>query len=70
MNRRHGMEIGKYFFVNRTIHLWNKLPMNALGTFPSKPSSFKKVRKVVSEVKWGEDQLNSVKGRELRQGGR
>jgi hypothetical protein len=25
---------------------------------------------VVSEVKWGEDQLNSVKGRELRQGGR
>jgi len=29
-----------------------KLPTNALGTFPSKPSTFKKrVRKLVSEVK-------------------
>jgi len=29
-----------------------KLPTNALGTFPSKPSTFRKrVRKVVSEVK-------------------
>ena len=35
-------EIVKYSFVNRTIHLWNKLPMNALGTFPSKLSTFNK----------------------------
>jgi len=50
-NSRQRTEIGKYSFVNRTIQLWNKLPMNALGTFPSKPSNFKKrVRKVISEV--------------------
>jgi len=51
-NRRQGTDIGKYSFVNRTIQLWNKLPMNALGTFPFKQGSFrKKVRKVISEVK-------------------
>jgi hypothetical protein len=39
-------------FVNRIIQLWNKQPLNALGTFPSKPSTFRKrVRKVMSEVK-------------------
>jgi len=49
---RQRTEIGKYSFVNRTIQLWNKLPMNALGTFPSKLSTFRKrVRKVISEVK-------------------
>ena len=51
-NSRQRTEIGKYSFVNRTIQLWNKLPMNALGTFPSKPSTFRnRVRKVISEVK-------------------
>ena len=51
-NSRQKTEIRKYSFVNRTIQLWNKLPTNALGTFPSKPSNFRKrVRKVVSEVK-------------------
>jgi len=51
-NRRQRMDIRKYSFVNRTIQLWNKLPMNALGTFPFKPSTFRKrVRKVVSELK-------------------
>jgi len=50
--RRHRRVIGKYSFVNRTIQLWNKLPMNTLGTFPSEPSTFRKrVRKVISEVK-------------------
>jgi len=43
---------GKIPFENRTIQLWNKLPMNVLGTFPSKLSTFRKrVRKVISEVK-------------------
>ena len=42
-NRRQGMEIEKY-----SIQLCNKLPINVLGTFPSKPSTF---RKVLSEVK-------------------
>jgi hypothetical protein len=35
-------EILKYSFVNRTIHLWDKLPMKSLGTFPSKTSTFTK----------------------------
>jgi len=50
--RRQRTDIGIYSFVKRTIQLWNKLPMNALGTFPSKPSTFRKrVGKVISEVK-------------------
>jgi len=50
--RRQRADIRKYSFVNRTIQLWNKLPMNAFGTFPSKPSTCRKrVRKVISEVK-------------------
>jgi hypothetical protein len=49
-NRRQGTDIGKHSFVNRTIQLWNKLPMNALGTFPFKLNTFRKrVRKVISE---------------------
>ena len=32
-----------------------KLPINTLGTFPSKPITFRKrVRKVISKVKWSE----------------
>jgi hypothetical protein len=32
---------------NRTMQLWNKPPMNALGNFPFKPSTSKKrVKKV------------------------
>ena len=51
-NRRQRRDIGKYFFVTRTIQLWNKLPMNVLGTFPSKPNTFRRrVRKVISEVR-------------------
>jgi hypothetical protein len=51
-NSRQRTEIRKYSFVNGTIHLWNKLPMNASETFPSKLSTFRKrVRKVISEVK-------------------
>ena len=51
-NRRQRTNFGKYSFVNRTIQLWNKLSVNAVGTFPSKPSTFwKRVRKVTSEVK-------------------
>jgi hypothetical protein len=47
-NRRQRRDNGKYSFVTTTIQLWNKLPMNALGTFPS---FRKRVRKVISEVK-------------------
>jgi len=46
-NRRQRMDIGKCCFVNRTIQLWKKVPMNALGNFPFIPTTFKKrVRKV------------------------
>jgi hypothetical protein len=46
------MDIRKYSFVNRTIQLCNKLPVNALGTFPFKLSTFRKTgREVISEVK-------------------
>jgi hypothetical protein len=27
-------DIGKYCFVNRTMERWNKLHVNALGTYP------------------------------------
>jgi hypothetical protein len=51
-NWRQRMDIGKYSNENRTTQFCNKLPMNALRTFPSKPSTFmKRVWKVVSEVK-------------------
>jgi hypothetical protein len=51
--RKRRTDIGKYFFVNRTITDWNKLPAEALGTSPCKPHIFRKwVRKVInSEVK-------------------
>jgi hypothetical protein len=51
-NRRQRTDIRKYSFVNRTIQLWNKLPLNALGNFCFKPSTFRKrFRIVISEVK-------------------
>ena len=46
-----GRILGYIPFVNRIIQLCNKLPMNALGTFSFKPSTFRKrVRKVINEV--------------------
>jgi hypothetical protein len=45
-------QIGKYSSVNRTIQLWNKLPANALGTLPCKPSNFRKrVRKGINKAR-------------------
>jgi hypothetical protein len=44
------MDIRKYSFVNKTIRLWNKLPINALGNFPFYLSTFRKrVGKLISE---------------------
>jgi hypothetical protein len=34
--------VGKLFFVNRTIQLWNQLPADALGTLSCKPRNFRK----------------------------
>jgi hypothetical protein len=36
-SRRQRTDIGKYFFVNRTIQDWNQLPAAVLGTLPCKP---------------------------------
>jgi hypothetical protein len=32
--RRKRTDIGKYFFVNKTIRHWNRLPSEILGTLP------------------------------------
>jgi hypothetical protein len=31
-SRKQKTDIGKYFFVNRTIQVWNQLPADFLGT--------------------------------------
>jgi len=49
-SRRQRMDIGKYYFINRTIQHWNQLTAEVLGTLPCKPVTFKKrVRKVIIE---------------------
>jgi hypothetical protein len=51
-SRKQKTDIGKYSFVTRTIHLWNQLPAEALGTLSSKSSNFRKrVRKVINKAK-------------------
>jgi hypothetical protein len=48
---RQKTDIGKYSFVNRTIHHWNQSPAEVLGTLPCKPITFKeRVRKAIIEV--------------------
>jgi hypothetical protein len=45
-HRKQRTDIGKYFFVNRTIKICNRLPAEVLGAFPCKPNTFRKrVRK-------------------------
>jgi hypothetical protein len=42
-------DIGKYFFVNRTIKQWNQLPAEAHATFPCKSHILRKrIRKVTT----------------------
>jgi hypothetical protein len=49
--RKQKTDIGKYYFVNRTIHHWNQLPAEVLGTLPCKPITYKKrVRKAIIVV--------------------
>jgi hypothetical protein len=50
-NGRQRTDIGKYFSVNRTIRLWNRLPAEILGPLPCKPSAFRKrVKRVINVV--------------------
>ena len=47
-DRKQRMDIGKYFFVNKTIKNWNQLPAEASETSPCKPKMFRKrVRKAL-----------------------
>ena len=49
--RRQRTDVGKYYFVNRTIQYWNQSPAEVLGNFPCKPKTFKKrVRKMIIEL--------------------
>jgi hypothetical protein len=42
-------DVGKYFFVNRTINSWNQLTAGLLASFSCKLNTFKKkVKKVVT----------------------
>jgi hypothetical protein len=59
-DRKQRKDIGKYSFVNRTIKkIWNQLPAETLGTFPYKPTSFRKrVRKaIINGIKCGKNHL-------------
>ena len=63
----------KYYFVNRTIKLWNQLPIEALATFPCKSHIFRmRFRKVIiSEEKEGYlkgGDRNVQKCREMKNG--
>jgi hypothetical protein len=46
-SRKIRTDVGKFSFVNRTIHDWNRLPEGAIGTSLVKTHVFRKrVRKV------------------------
>jgi hypothetical protein len=50
-SRKQKTDIGKYYFVNRTVQLWNQLPTDALGTLSYELSNFRKgVRKVINKA--------------------
>jgi hypothetical protein len=51
-NRKQRTDIGKYFFVNGTIQVWNQLPASVLGTLSYKPKNFRKnFKKVINQMK-------------------
>jgi hypothetical protein len=53
------VDIGKYSFVNMTIHHWNQLPAEVLGTLPCKRITLKKrVKKATIEVSEKEDRVS------------
>jgi hypothetical protein len=61
-SKKQQTDIGKYFFVNRTIQLWNQLSADVLGNLSCKPSSFRKsVREVICKEKLRGDHRSEVK---------
>ena len=77
-NRRQRTDTGKYYFVNRTVRLWNWLAAEILGILPCKPNSFrknpckpnsfKKVRNVINVANWTKQKCveNYLKGHEVK----
>jgi len=48
MARKQNTYIGKYYSINRTIKLWNRLPAEVIATYLCKSHIFRKrVRKVI-----------------------
>jgi hypothetical protein len=45
--RKQRKDVGKYYFVNKTIKSWNQLPASLLASFPSKLNIFRKRAKNV-----------------------
>jgi hypothetical protein len=50
-NKKQRTDVGKYFFVNRTIKSWNQLPAGLLASFVCKLNTFRKRVKNVVTVK-------------------
>jgi hypothetical protein len=51
-NRNQRKDVGQYFFVNRTIQLWNQLPADAAGNLSYKLTNFRKrVKKDINKMK-------------------
>jgi hypothetical protein len=42
MDRKQRTHVRKYSFVNKTIKIWNQLPVEEIGTFPCKRKIFRK----------------------------
>jgi hypothetical protein len=40
--RKQRIDVGKYFFINRTIKGWNQLPASLLASFTCKLNTFRK----------------------------
>jgi hypothetical protein len=56
-NRKQRKNIGKYWFVNGTVKLWNQLPVEALGAFGCRSDIF--IWRSESFVKGGDETSNS-----------
>jgi hypothetical protein len=48
MTREQRTDVGKYAFANRTIKIWNQLPITVPASFPCKLNTFRKVRNVIT----------------------
>ena len=66
--RKQRTDVGKYYFVNRTITSWNQLPAGLLASFRCKVNTFRKrVKNVVTSkgievgIEWSDVKCSDVK---------